>query len=81
MSLLYMRYCTLKVVLSLFFLGIIPSLYAQTTYKVTYYVTELKMQGPTDGLDEKSKQLIKQVGVYEKNVNYTLIARQDESYY
>lgn len=82
MSFLYMRYSTLKVVLCLFFWGIIPSLYAQTTYKVTYYIAEPKIQGPTDDrLDEKSKQLIKQVEAYAKKVNFILIATQDESYF
>ncbi|MCF6296118.1 MAG: GLPGLI family protein, partial [Flavobacteriaceae bacterium] len=81
MSLLYMRYSALKVVLCLFFLGIIPSLYAQTAYKVTYYIAEPKMQGSLDNLDEKGKHFTKQVIARAKDVNYILIANQDESYF
>ncbi len=81
MSLLYIRYSALKVVLCLFFLGNIPNLYAQTTYEVTYYVVEPKVQGSTDGLDEKGKQLLKQMVANAKNVNYILTSSQEESYF
>lgn len=64
-----------------FFLGSIPSLYAQKTLKATYSVIETKVQGSLDKLDNNSKQLFKQMQAYAKKVNYILIANQEESYF
>jgi GLPGLI family protein len=46
-----------------------------------YRIAEPKIQGSTVGLDQNSKQLIKQVKAYAKNISYTLITTQDESFF
>jgi len=76
-----LRYSTLKVVFFLFFWGITPNLYAQTTYKVTYFIAELKLHGSIDNLDERGKRFTKQVIARSKDINYVLIANQNESYF
>ncbi|MCB0461674.1 MAG: GLPGLI family protein [Flavobacteriaceae bacterium] len=76
-----MNYRAIKIVLSIFYLSIITNLYAQTTYKVTYYIAEIKLQGSIDNLDEKGKHFTEQVIDYSKDVNYILIANQDASYF
>lgn len=81
MTFSYLRYRVIKAVLCIFYLGSIPNLYAQTAYKVTYYIAELKLQGSIDNLDERGKRLTKQVIDYSKGVNYILIASQDDSYF
>jgi len=81
MSVSYIRYSILKVVLCLFSLGIVPNLYAQTTYKVTYHISEPKLLGSKKDLDKKGKQLVEQIVDYAKNINYILITNQNESYF
>jgi len=81
MNIFYFRHSALKVVLCLFFLGFIPKLYAQTTYKVTYYISEPKLHGSIDNLDEKGKRMTKQVFARAKDLNYILIADQEQSYF
>jgi len=76
-----LRYSTLKVVFFLFFWGITPNLYAQTNYKVTYFIAELKLHGSIDNLDERGKRFTKQVIARSKDINYVLIANQNESYF
>lgn len=81
MIFLYFRYCALKVVLCIFFLVSISNIYAQITYKVTYFISDIKLQGSIDNLDERGKNFTKQVIARAKDVNYILIANQNESYF
>lgn len=69
----------LKLVLCLFFLGIFSNLYAQTTYKVTYSISEPKLLGSKADLDEKDKQFVDQILNYAKSINYTLITNHLQS--
>lgn len=81
MNFLHLRFRAIKAVLCIFYLGFIPSFYAQTAYKVTYYIAELKLHGSIDNLDEKGKRFAKQVIDYSKDVNYILITNQVDSYF
>jgi GLPGLI family protein len=65
----------------MFFLVSIPNLYAQTSYQVTYNISEIKLQGSIDNLDEKGKRITKQVSDKAKDVHYTLISNKDNSYF
>ncbi len=65
----------------MFFLVSTLNLYAQTSYKVTYNISEIKLQGSIDNLDEKGKRITKQVSDKAKDVHYTLISNKDSSYF
>lgn len=77
----YLAFNFLKIVLCVFFLGVIPNLHAQTSYKVTYYISEIKLQGSIDNLDEKGKRFTNQIIEHAKDVNYILIANNNNSYF
>lgn len=62
-------------------LGFNPSLYAQSSYKVTYNISAIKLQGSVDNLDERGKQLTEQVIDRAKNVHYILLANNKHSYF
>ncbi|NCO62508.1 MAG: GLPGLI family protein [Flavobacteriales bacterium] len=62
-------------------MGVIPNSHAQNVFKVTYSVTDVKIQGSLDNLDNNSKQLFEKMADYTKDVNYILIANQEESYF
>lgn len=81
MSLSYFRFSTLKVVLYLSFVCFDYSLSAQSVYKVTYHISELKLQGSIENLDERGKRYTKQVIAHARDVNYILISNQNESYF
>lgn len=78
-----LRFChsTLKMVLYLSFVCFGYTLSAQTVYKVTYHVSELKSQGSIDNLDERGKRFTKQVIARARDLNYILISNQNESYF
>ncbi len=65
----------------MFLLVSTPNLYAQTSYKVTYNISEIKLQGSIDNLDEKGKRITKQVAARAKEVHYTLISNNENSYF
>lgn len=69
---------TLKVVLCIIFLGIVPNLYAQTTYKVVYNVEPI-LQKPLDNTSQNTKDIIKRIVDYAESINYILVANQEES--
>ncbi len=76
------RWCNLKTILCLFlYTALFSNLYAQTTYKITYSVPEIKIEGPIDKVNGPNKQIFKQVLAYSKNLNYILIANQKESFF
>ncbi len=75
------HYSIIKVVLCIFFGGSIPNIYAQTTYKVTYHISEPKMHGSIESLDERGKRFTNQLFAMVKELNYILIANQEASYF
>lgn len=65
----------------MFFLVSTPNLYAQTSYKVTYNISKIKLQGSIDNLDEKGKRITKQVADRAKEVHYILVSNNENSYF
>lgn len=81
MNILHFCHSTLKVVLCLSYMCFVYTLSAQTVYKVTYHISELKSQGSIDNLDERGKRFTKQVIARARNINYILVSNQNESYF
>lgn len=60
------------------FLGIIPGLHAQATYKVVYNVEPILATSLNDK-SEATKDIIKKIIDYAENLNYVLLVNQQES--
>jgi len=65
----------------MFFFGIVLNVHAQNSFKVTYHISEVKLQGSAENLNEEGKHFTQQVIDYSKNVNYILISNQKASYF
>ncbi|MCX7551394.1 GLPGLI family protein [Xanthomarina sp. F2636L] len=82
MNFLFSHNGTLKIILCLIFFGFFSSLFSQTKYyKVTYYISEIKLHGSIDNLDEKGKRFTEQVINRAKDVNYILTTSKEYSYF
>jgi GLPGLI family protein len=76
-----LHYSIVRVVLCVCFFGSFPNVYAQTTYKVTYHISEPKMHGSIENLDERGKHFTNQLFALVKELNYILIANHEASYF
>ena len=54
---------------------------AQTAYKVNYHISEIKLHGSVDNLDERGKKLTREVREQAKAVNYNLFTTKEESFF
>lgn len=70
-----------KIFFCVFLLVPITSSYAQTSYKITYHISEIISSTPREKMEPKIRQLSNQVDAYAENVHYTLIAKNDHSYF
>lgn len=57
------------------------NLNAQTSFKITYGISEIKLRRPIDSLNERSKHFIKKIIDRSKDVNYTLFSNKENSYF
>lgn len=65
-----------------FFLGCLSwDLNAQTSFKITYGISEIKLRRPIDSLNERSKNFTKKIIDRSKDVNYTLIINKENSHF
>ena len=76
-----MRLIFLKIILCFFLVCLSRNSNAQKSYKITYGFSEIKSQGSVDSLSEKGKRFTKKVVEYSKNVNYTLFADKNYSFF
>jgi GLPGLI family protein len=81
MTYLFLHYRTLKIFLCIILFSSVSSLFSQTNYKVTYYISEIKLHGSIDNLDEKGKRFTEQVINRAKDVNYILTTSKNYSYF
>lgn len=54
---------------------------SQTSYKISYYISEIKLHGSVDNLDERGKKLTREVREQAKAVNYNLFTTKEESFF
>ena len=54
---------------------------AQTSFKITYGISEIKLRRPIDSLNERSKNFTKKIIDRSKDVNYTLIINKENSHF
>ena len=73
------KYNFFKICLCIIAVGFMQNTSAQTTYKVTYHISEIKLHGSIDNLDEKGKQFTQKVIDKANRVNYQLIADPSSS--
>lgn len=80
MNSLFSHNSALKIILFVIFFSSFSSLLSQN-YKVTYYISEIKLHGSMDNMDEKAKRFTEQVISRAKDVNYILTTSNDYSYF
>ncbi|PZW44155.1 GLPGLI family protein [Mesonia algae] len=76
-----MSYNFLKVALCNSFWFFHLNLNAQTSFKITYGISEIRLRRPIDSLNESSKHFIKKIADRSKDVNYTLFSNKENSYF
>ncbi|WP_157998030.1 GLPGLI family protein [Bizionia argentinensis] len=82
MNLIFLHNRTLKSILYVIFFVTFSSLFAQTPYyKVTYYISEIKLHGSIDNMDEKAQRFTEQIINRAKDVNYILTINKDYSFF
>lgn len=76
-----MSYNFLKIVLCVSFWVFNLNLNAQTSFEVTYGISEIKLHGSIDSLSERGKRFTKKIIDRSKDVNYTLFTNKDNSHF
>lgn len=68
-----------KFFICVLFLLINNKSFSQYSYEVVYGISEAKIKKPLYNVDKRSKELVNQIVEYTKNINYILVAQENES--